>query len=242
MWPFTKCQTLADASFFETFTEHHCHLLPGVDDGVKTMEDSVAILSAYEKAGIKKVWLTPHIMEDMPNTTAHLRERFEELKEAYTGDIILHLAAENMLDNLFDERLANNDLLPLGKENNYLLVETSYFNPPIDMHTTLESIKASGYHPILAHPERYMYMDTKEYTNLKKMGIVFQLNLPSLAGMYGKTVQKKAEKLLKLGYYDISGTDTHRITQFAYLSEKAKLNKKHINNISSWYNPNLDVK
>lgn len=240
MWPFTKRQTLSEVSFFKNYTEHHCHLLPGVDDGVKNMDDALTLLAAYEKVGIKTIWLTPHIMEDMPNTTEHLRQRFEELKEAYHGSISLHLGAENMLDNLFEERLEKNDLLPLGKERNYLLVETSYFNPPMDMHQNLEAIKSSGYYPILAHPERYMYMGIEEYKKLKDMGILFQLNLPSLAGMYGKTVQKKAEKLLNLGYYNLSGTDTHRITQFSFLAEKAKIKKSQIDLCSSWKIPSLD--
>ena len=93
----------------------HSHLLPGVDDGVQTMEEALEILRLYEELGIKSVWLTPHIMEDMPNTTLHLRERYAELQATYSGPIKLHLASENMLDNLFEERLEKNDLLPLVK-------------------------------------------------------------------------------------------------------------------------------
>ena len=241
MWPFSKRQTLADFGLFDKFTEHHCHILPGVDDGIKTMEDALALLSVYENCGIRQIWLTPHIMEDVPNETHNLQKRFEELKANYKGNIKLRLAAENMLDNLFEERLSNNDLLPMGNNKDYLLVETSYFNPPMDMYETLESIKSHGYHPILAHPERYMYMDLKEYKRLKETGILFQLNMPSLAGMYGKTVQKKAEQLLKLGYYNLSGTDTHRITQFEHLAKVAKFKQDHLNNISSWFNPDLDT-
>lgn len=90
------------------FTDYHSHILPGVDDGVQTMDESLEILRLYEEQGIKSVWLTPHIMEDIPNTTAHLRDRFAELQAAYTGGVQLHLAAENMLDNLFEERLGKN--------------------------------------------------------------------------------------------------------------------------------------
>ena len=90
------------------FTDYHSHILPGVDDGVQTMDESLEILRLYEEQGIKSVWLTPHIMEDIPNTTAHLRDRFAELQAAYTGGVQLHLAAENMLDNLFEERLGEN--------------------------------------------------------------------------------------------------------------------------------------
>jgi len=145
------------------FTDYHSHILPGVDDGVQTMDESLEILRLYEEQGIKSVWLTPHIMEDIPNTTAHLRDRFAELQAAYTGGVQLHLAAENMLDNLFEERLGKNDLLPLGENGDHLLVETSYFSPPMGLKNILLRIKSKGYHPVLAHPERYAYMDESDY-------------------------------------------------------------------------------
>ena len=77
-----------------------------MDDGIQTMKDSLAVLNYYESIGISDVWLTPHIMEDIPNTTADLRARYSELLDAYKGPVKLHLAAENMIDNLFNERLA----------------------------------------------------------------------------------------------------------------------------------------
>ena len=138
----------------------------------------------------------PHIMEDIPNTTAHLRDRFAELQAAYTGGVQLHLAAENMLDNLFEERLGKNDLLPLGENGDHLLVETSYFSPPMGLKNILLRIKSKGYHPVLAHPERYAYMDESDYRQLKDMGVKFQINLPSIAGMYGNRIKKKAMFLL----------------------------------------------
>lgn len=195
------------------FTDYHSHILPGVDDGVQTMDESLKILRLYEERGVKSVWLTPHIMEDMPNTTAHLRERFAELQAAYTGKVELHLAAENMLDNLFEERLRKNDLLPLGENGDHLLVETSYFSPPMGLRNILLRIKVKGYHPVLAHPERYTYMDKKEYQELKVFGIKFQLNLSSLIGIYGKCAQKKAELLLKNAMYDVAGSDLHTLAQ-----------------------------
>lgn len=96
------------------FTDWHSHLLPGVDDGVQDMKESVDMLEKYEKNGVKRVWLTPHIMEDMPNTTAQLKGRFQELLATYSGNIELRLASENMLDNLFKERLENNDFCQLA--------------------------------------------------------------------------------------------------------------------------------
>jgi tyrosine-protein phosphatase YwqE len=229
MWPLKKRINLTDSGFFTGFTDWHSHILPGVDDGVRRMEESLEILSLYERLGIAAVWLTPHIMEDVPNTTDHLRERFAELQAAYTGSIELRLAAENMLDNLFEQRLEEGDLLPLGDGGDHLLVETSYFNPPMRFYDILERIKAKGYHPVLAHPERYVYMGTTEYRKLKDMGVKFQLNLSSVAGMYGPSAQKKAEKLLKTHCYDLIGTDIHRVGMVQSLSEmKSQHNLREI--------------
>lgn len=223
MWPFKRKKTLEESSFFQGFTDWHSHLLPGVDDGVQTLEESLQILSEYELLGICEVWLTPHIMEDEPNTTQKLRECFEVLVKNYNGKLRLHLAAENMLDNLFEERLMDNDLLPMGEEGNYLLVETSYFNPPMDLTGTLDRIKAKGYFPVLAHPERYNYMDMEDYFRLRAMNVLFQLNLPSLAGFYGKQVQRKAEKLVSLNMYDFQGCDTHALKSFLNLKQSTSI-------------------
>lgn len=224
-WPFRKRRTLAEAGFFRGFTDWHSHILPGVDDGVRTMQEALEILRRYEEMGVRSVWLTPHIMEDIPNETDFLRERFAELQRSYSGIVELHLAAENMLDNLFEERLERNDLLPIGDRGDHLLVETSYFNPPMDLHGMLERIKAKGYYPLLAHPERYVYMSDRDYRNLKTAGVKFQLNIPSLAGLYGATVEAKAQKLLKLNTYDLIGGDVHSIGA-AMACTKAQLTRK----------------
>jgi len=190
--------------------DYHCHVLPGVDDGVKTVEESLKIIKDMSRLGTTELWLTPHIMGDIPNTTDKLTRVFRTLQAyLYEGSPEIHLAAEYMLDCLFEERLAKRDLLPLGKEGSHLLVETSYFNPPMDMDQILENIKQAGYHPVLAHPERYIYMNKGDYKALKKQGVLFQMNLGSFAGAYGKTAQAKAKWLLKKGMYDICGTDLH---------------------------------
>ena len=212
--PFRKRISLKDSGIFKNFTDCHSHILPGVDDGVQTMEEALEILRLYEELGIKSVWLTPHIMEDMPNTTLHLRERYAELQATYSGPIKLHLASENMLDNLFEERLEKNDLLPLGESGDHLLVETSYFNPPMGLNNILLRIKAKGYYPILAHPERYVYMGESDYQQLKDMGVKFQFNLPSIAGMYDDRIKKKAMLLLKEKAITHIGTDIHNYNIF----------------------------
>lgn len=209
-WPFTGGRSTVKSGLFEGFTDWHSHIMPGVDDGVAEMDDALEILAGYDRLGVAHVWLTAHVMEDVPNTTAELRARFAELCAAWRGRVRLHLGAEYMLDNLFERRLAAGDLLPVGPAADHLLVETSCFNPPLDLYGTLERIRSKGYHPLMAHPERYMYMDGEEYRTLRALGVRGQLNLGSLAGMYGSGVRRRALRLLEQGMYHCAGTDLHR--------------------------------
>ena len=207
---FKRKQSLLDSGILQGATDRHCHVLFGVDDGIRTLEDSLAVLAYDEEVGIKEVWCTPHIMEDVANTTERLRERFALLQEAYKGPIKLHLAAEYMLDTLFEERFNTGDLLTM--EDNTVLVETSTWNPPPDMTGTLRRIQKAGYRPLLAHPERYRYLNEAGYERLYKMGIHFQLNLGSLVGYYGETAMGKARNLLEKGWYSDVGSDCHRLS------------------------------
>ena len=445
MFFFSKKTTIAASGILQGATDHHSHILPGVDDGVESMDEALRILATYEAAGIKTLWLTPHIMEDIPNTPQKLKARFLELKAAYTGNITLHLAAEYMIDNhlrkllqetnklrpasegvvlpeafqetpprfrgevvedrrgeknpkeypfettegtktkncpscvrgtsitsdaegvetnklrpasggrwheqsevtegskttkehpfgttegsktkncpssrgtsitsdaegvetnklrpasggrwheqsevtegsktpkeypfettegtktkncpsyvrgtsntgnIAQEVQDNNnspsskreypqgegvekksiaegvELLPIGSKGNHLLVETSYYNPPMRFRETLRQIKSLGYHPLLAHPERYMYMDNDEYRELHNEGVRFQLNLPSLCGAYGNTVKKRALWLLKNGLYDAIGSDTHCEDAIEFIT-KCKLGKKEVEQVST---------
>lgn len=225
-WFESQRADLVTSGLLEGITDFHCHLLPGVDDGVRTMEESLEILAEYEKSGIREVWLTPHVMEDIPNTTESLRKRFAELQQAYTGDLTLHLAAEYMLDRLFSERFEENDLLTIGNDCNGLLVETSYYNPPMDFSETLKKIRKKGFHPVLAHPERYRYMDKKVYLKLKTMGVKFQMNLFSLTRAYGEDALRKCRMLLAEGMYDLAGTDTHNLAMFSRFVAEKRLSKE----------------
>ena len=115
---------------------------------------------------------------------------------------------EYMLDTLFEERLEAGDLLVHGEGR--VLVETSTWAPPIDLWGVLARIKSAGYRPIVAHPERYRYMDMSDYKRLKSLGAILQLNIPSIVGSYGESVQKKAFTLLRGGFYSMVGSDCHR--------------------------------
>ncbi|MCF0184545.1 MAG: capsular biosynthesis protein [Bacteroidaceae bacterium] len=212
MWPFASGIRLGEGGVARGATDWHSHILPGVDDGVRTMEDSLQILAIYERLGVSELWLTPHVMEDVPNTPAGLRARFAELQAAYSGGITLRLAAEHMIDNLFVDRMESREVLPIGTEGDCLLVETSYFNPPIDLFDTLEWIQSAGFHPMLAHPERYFYMSDKDYERLTAMHVRLQLNIGSLIGLYGEHARKRARKLLRSGAYTCCGSDLHTLS------------------------------
>ena len=205
---FKKKYSMLSAALLEGATDAHSHILYGVDDGVSTQEESLTILSFCEQAGMKSVWFTPHIMEDVPNRSEDLKKRFDELLKAWKGSLELRLSAEYMLDTLFEERLARRDLLTHGE--GHILVETSTWAPPMDLWGTLEKILAAGYRPILAHPERYRYMGRAEYRRLASMDVRLQLNIPSIVGSYGDAVREKARFLLRGGYYSMAGSDCHR--------------------------------
>lgn len=209
MWPFSIKKTLEHSGILNGFTDTHCHILPGVDDGVETIDETLAILSRYESLGVAEVWLTPHVMEDMPNTPRELRRRFSLLRDAYKGSVALRLASENMLDGLFLERLRESELLPWGREGNRLLVETSYYTAPVNFRGLLEETKKKGFFPVLAHPERYMYMTPEDCRRLRQEGVELQMNLFSLFGMYGARASKNAMRMLCEGLYGYVATDLH---------------------------------
>ncbi len=219
---FSRKQSIVDSSLLVGAVDNHSHILYGVDDGVKAPSESLAILKWLEGKGLKELWLTPHIMEDVPNTTEGLKSRFAELLDIYHGNIKLHLAAEYMMDNLYEERLSAGDLLFHGEDR--VLVETSTMAPPLDLWGVLGRTMSNGYRPLLAHPERYMYMSLDDYSKLIDMGVQLQLNLPSIVGFYGPQVRKRAEWLLNKGMYTMAGSDCHRfkVVHHQYRSPELK--------------------
>lgn len=218
---FRKKVALRDSGFLSGAVDRHTHILYGVDDGIRTEADALAVLDYLERSGVKEIWCTPHVMEDVPNTTEGLRRRFDELKERYNGPVVLNLAAEYMLDTLFRDRLAGGDLLTMPDD--VLLVETSVMAPPYDLDGMLQDIMSAGYRPLLAHPERYRFLTVRDYARLHGLGVRFQLNLGSLVGYYGDEVRKKALGLLDEGLYDAYGSDCHRLTSLQKQFERAEV-------------------
>ena len=219
---FNRRMSILDSGLLKGAVDQHSHILYGLDDGVKTQEDSLAILRFLEEQGVSEVWFTPHVMEDVPNTTEAIRARFEELKAVYGGGLQLHLAAEYMIDTLFEERLSSRDLLEHGDE--VVLVETSAIAPPINLWVVLDKMLKSGYRPLIAHPERYRYMDRDDYRELHNMGCLLQLNLPSIVGFYGESARQRAQYLLDKGWYRMFGSDCHRMKaiQAQYTAKELK--------------------
>ena len=220
MFFFNSSIRVCDSGLLQGYKDYHSHLLPGVDDGVQKFTVTKELLNLMQQHGVKEILFTPHVMEDMPNTPEQLRELFNSL-DLSGFNIKISLSAENMLDNFFSLDRANQ--LPLMEES--ILVETSYFTPPYNLHGILDNIMSTGIYPVLAHPCRYEYMDEKDYDKLREKRIRFQLNLPALGGLYGTRVQKKAMWLLSHGYYDITGTDTHSLKQYKSFLD-SKLSRK----------------
>lgn len=231
MFFLNKKYSLSELNVFEGWTDCHSHILPGVDDGIRSLKDSLLVLAYYEQLGVKKVWLTPHIMEECPNEPAELRERFFELQRVYSETesnkkIELCLAAENMIDSLFVKRLEQGNLLTYGDKGNELLVETSYAQAPYRFKLILQDIRKAGLIPVLAHPERYRYMDYDDYDTLHDQGVRFQLNITSLAGAYGPEPKERAEYLLEEGYYTYHGSDLHSLSSFKRAITEKTIRKK----------------
>ncbi len=206
---FSRKHSLQSSGLLKNSADRHSHILFGVDDGIKTLEDSLAVLQYMERQGVKELWCTPHIMEDVANATEHLQQRFSVLQDAYKGSIKLNLAAEYMLDTVFEQRLAQRDLLTM--EDDMLLVETSTVAAPYNLTGSMQEIMSAGYRPLFAHPERYRFLKEKDFDKLYAMGVKFQMNLGSITGFYGETAKKKAEYILQKGMYWCTGSDCHKL-------------------------------
>lgn len=208
-------------------TDIHSHLIPAVDDGVKTVEDSISILKELRTLGYKKVITTPHIYKDLyPNTEADLTKQYRNLLDRIEQeelDINLELAAEYFIDHYFLQKIKNNETL-LSFGNQYVLVETSFTSLPLIWDEVIFELKSSGYRPVLAHPERYQYVieDKSILMKLKMRNIKFQLTGPSLLGVYGTAQQKIARYIIKNNWVDFIGSDLHNQVQIEGLRKVVK--------------------
>lgn len=212
--------TVKDWSFLGT--DMHSHLVPGIDDGAQTVEDSIVLVEKLRDMGYKSLVTTPHIKSDhFPNSKVTIEHGLHTLRQALAEkkiDVPIRAAAEYYIDDHFMDLLEQKELLPIT--DNQVLVEISFLIEPVRFHDILFQVQMAGYRPILAHPERYSFYHGKAdaYQELKNRGCLLQLNTLALTGYYGKIVKQAAEKSLKEGLYSYCGTDTHHIRHVEVLS------------------------
>ncbi len=210
----------------------HSHLLPGIDDGSQDIETSLKLIKGMKELGFKKLITTPHIMWDIyKNTRSIILEKLEEVKTKLKEeqvDIEIHAAAEYFIDDYLGGLLKQKEpLLSFG--NNLVLVEFSMASQPFDLKEILFEMQIQGYQPVIAHPERYIYLEQNKnfYNELKEAGYFFQLNTLSLSGYYGNAVTELARYLAKKQYYDLIGTDLHHFRHLDSLKNPSLSSSLH---------------
>lgn len=223
-----KTKPLLKDLLSDNYIDIHSHLLPGIDDGAKTINHTLKLFKAFHEIGISQIITTPHISHYIWNNSSITIGKKHTEAQLFLDEndikIPFQAAAEYFIDDWFEDHFKNEKLLTL--KDNYVLVEISYQSAPVELYKTLFELQVAGYVPVLAHPERYLYYrkNFDEYEKLKKAGCLFQLNLLATVGYYGERITKVAEELLKKGMYDFAGTDVHHMKHIASFNEKIKVN------------------
>ncbi|MCF2504709.1 histidinol phosphatase [Dyadobacter sp. CY107] len=202
----------------------HSHFIPGIDDGVETIDESIAVATKMQSLGYRYMVTTPHVMWDCyRNTPEIILSGLQSIQQAYAMaglTIQVRAAAEYFIDEHFSEMLINGETL-LTLPGKRLLVELPYSTPLLNTSETLFSIIEHGYQPVLAHPERYTYFynDLSIYKKLADQGCELQVNILSLTGYYGDNVLKTAEWLLKNNLITFLGTDAHKLQHLEMINK-----------------------
>ncbi len=211
----------------------HSHLIPGIDDGAQTMNDSLEMLKVFQDSGYKKVITTPHIMSDYyRNTPEIINAGLSDLKREIKSngiDIEIEAAAEYNVEPDFEEIIKNDNVLTFGGKNKYVLIELSFFSEPNRLNETIWALNNKGYAPVLAHVERYTYWhkDLDKITEMINRGVKLQLNIGSLTGAYGPEINKVADWLVDEKIVDLVGTDCHHLKHLDMLHHARRLPKFH---------------
>ena len=206
---FRKTPILADL-IPEGFVDIHSHILPGIDDGAKDINESLELISQMKEMGFSKIIATPHTYQGLyDNTNESIKGSFELLKKNLKEEIEIGYASEYMIDGSLLNRIEEKSLLTL--KDNYVLIEMSFISAPNGLYEIIFQLVSNNYKPILAHPERYgfLFNNIEEYFKLKKVGCKFQLNLLSTTGYYGKDVMRISDKLLENNMINFVGSDIH---------------------------------
>ncbi len=193
----------------------HSHLIPGIDDGSKTMDETIGILQEFKKLGYKKVITTPHTMSDYYRNTTDIilsgRDKVREELMLRGIDLEFDAASEYYLDEQFEERIAKKDILTFG--DNYVLFELSFLAEPMALNRVIFELQSAGYKPVLAHPERYPYFypDFEKYHSFLDKGVILQLNINSLSGGYSPASKKIAQRMIAENMIQFLGSDCHHM-------------------------------
>lgn len=203
----------------------HSHLIPAIDDGVISIENSLEVILQLQDAGYKKIITTPHIISDTyKNTPQIILGGLKKLKGFLSDnkiEVSIEAAAEYYLDTwLINEVSSGNQLLTFGDK--FILFEMNYITEPYQLNDFIFSLSTKGYKPVLAHPERYQFMTIEKAEDLRQRGVLLQLNILSLIGFYSKPVQSMANKLVDKGYVDFLGSDCHNLRQASLIKEAHK--------------------
>lgn len=207
-----KAKNTNNFNYESIVVDMHSHVLPGIDDGAQTVEESIFLIRKMMGLGIKKIIATPHIMADFyRNTPETINGALEILKaELIKQNIAIEIqaAAEHYFDETFEKRVDEKRLMTMG--DNYALFEYSFVSPPPNAFQVIQKMMEWGnYKPVLAHPERYSYMTIEDMSNLRSWGCNMQMNTISLTGYYGKDVKKKAEAMIDADIVDFISSDMH---------------------------------
>lgn len=224
---FSFFKTKAHKNYAPLLTDLHSHLLPGLDDGVKSLEESGQLIKQFIELGYSKLITTPHIMSDFyRNEPEQIMEKLDLLRQYLKREdiaITINAAAEYYLDESLIAKINQNEtLLTLGSK--YLLFETNFLTEPYQLKEFIFTATTQGYKPVLAHPERYQYLvtDFEKVEDLRNRGVLFQINIPSILGVYSKPIQKLAIRLIEKGWVDFLGSDCHNQNQMDALKETFK--------------------
>ena len=211
--------------FSEIVVDMHSHLVPGIDDGSQSLEESINLIRSLKSLGYKKLITTPHIMADRyKNTPEIIMAGLKKIRQALENqriEIEIDAAAEYLIDDLFLAKIKEKNLLTMG--DNFILVELSYFIEPPNLNNVFFELQTNGYNVILAHPERYTYWheNMEKYQDLYDRGIFLQLNINSLTGWYSKESMRIAHKLIDNKLIKFLGSDTHNAVYMNELQKSA---------------------
>lgn len=204
------------------FVDIHSHILPGIDDGSKNIKESLSLIYQMKEIGFSKIIGTPHTYQGLyDNTNESIKASYDLVKKNLKEEVEIDYASEYMIDGSLLKRIKEGSLLTI--KDNYVLVEMSFISAPIDLYEIIFKLQLNNYIPVIAHPERYLFINYNELQKLHKIGCKLQLNLLSVTGYYGKEVMRKCDLLLGKKLIDFVGSDIHSQQHINNMNEVVKI-------------------